>query len=95
MGNKEDEATRRKRLLFRCAHRGIRELDLILGHFSRTILPQLDGKQLDSFEAILHAGDSDLYEWISGRNQPPPELDSQIIDMILNIRIDKVNNCQN
>jgi len=95
MGGKEDKATRRKRLLFRCNHRGIRELDLILGHFSRTILPQLDGKQLDSFESILHAGDNDLYKWISGRDQPPPELDSQIMDMILNIKIDKVNNCQN
>ena len=95
MGGKEDEATRRKRLLFRCAHCGIRELDLILGHFSRTILPELDGKQLDSFEAILHASDNDLYKWICGRDQPPPELDSQIIDIILNIKIDKVNNCQN
>jgi antitoxin CptB len=93
MSGKEDEVTRRKRLLFRCTHCGIRELDLILGHFSRTVLPQLDGKQLDNFEAILHAGDNDLYGWISGRDQPPPELDSQIINMILNIKIDKVNNC--
>ena len=95
MSGKKDEVTRRKRLLFRCTHCGIRELDLILGHFSRTVLPQLDGKQLDNFEVILHACDNDLYGWISGHDQPPPDLDSQIIDMIQNIKIDKVNNCQN
>ncbi len=92
MNGKEDEAMRRKRLLFRCTHRGIRELDLILGHFARTELPRLDAKQLDSFEAILDVDDSDLYKWVSGRKRPPPELDSQVMDMILNIKIDKVNN---
>ena len=64
------------------------------GHFARTVLPQLDSQQLDSFEAILNAGDNDLYKWISGRERPPHELDSQVMELILNIKIDEVNNCQ-
>lgn len=93
MNGTEDEATRRKRLFFRCTHRGIRELDLILGHFARTVLPGLDGNQLDNFEAILDAGDNDLYEWISGHGRPPPELDTPVMKLLLNIKIDIVNNC--
>ena len=94
MSGTEPDERRRKRLFFRCTHCAIRELDLILGHFARTVLPQLDSQQLDSFEAILNAGDNDLYKWISGRERPPPELNSQVMELILSIKIDKVNNCQ-
>jgi antitoxin CptB len=94
MSGTEPDERRRKRLFFRCTHCGIRELDLILGHFAKTALPQLDSQQLDSLEAILNAGDNDLYKWISGRGWPPPELNSQVMELILNIKIDKVNNCQ-
>ena len=94
MSGTEPDERRRKRLFFRCTHCAIRELDLILGHFARTVLPQLDSQQLDSFEAILNAGDNDLYKWISGRERPSPELDSQVMELILSIKIDKVNNCQ-
>lgn len=93
MNETEDEAVRRKRLLFRCTHRGIRELDMILGQFARTVLPGLDGNQLDNFETILDAADNDLYEWISGRAMPPPAMDTPVMKLLINFKIDAVNNC--
>jgi antitoxin CptB len=44
---------RRRRLLFRCWHRGTQENDLILGSFAQQSLNNLDGAQLDRFEALL------------------------------------------
>src|ERR1700676_3990598 len=37
---------RRKRLLFRCWHRGTREMDLILGRFAEAGIPGLAAEQL-------------------------------------------------
>jgi antitoxin CptB len=38
---------RRKRLLFRCWHRGTKELDLIIGGFADVHLPTLTDDELD------------------------------------------------
>ncbi|HJO88236.1 MAG TPA: succinate dehydrogenase assembly factor 2 [Alphaproteobacteria bacterium] len=93
MNGKGNELTRRKRLLFRCTHRGVRELDIILGQFARAFLPQMDSQQLDDFESLLEADDNDLYEWISGRTVPPPVMDTHVIKLLINFKIDVINNC--
>jgi antitoxin CptB len=41
---------RRRRLLFRCWHRGIREMDLVLGRFADAQLPTLSDVALDELE---------------------------------------------
>ena len=41
---------RRKRLLFRCWHRGTQEIDLIFGTFAETALTGFSTEQLDRFE---------------------------------------------
>ena len=93
MNGKGNELTRRKRLLFRCTHRGVRELDIILGQFARAFLPQMDSQQLDDFESLLEADDIDLYVWISGRTVPPPVMDTHVIKLLINFKIDVINNC--
>ncbi len=63
---------RRKRILFRCWHRGIREMDLILGQFADQELAGLDDSELDALELIMIEEDNDLVKWITGE-QPVPE----------------------
>jgi len=41
---------RRRRLLFRCWHRGIREMDLVLGRFADAQLASLADRELDELE---------------------------------------------
>src|SRR3990167_975843 len=48
-----DLAMRRRRLRFRVWHRGMREVDLILGRFADAHLAELDEADLSSFEALL------------------------------------------
>jgi succinate dehydrogenase flavin-adding protein (antitoxin of CptAB toxin-antitoxin module) len=62
---------RRRRFLFRCWHRGTQEIDLLLGSFAETSLDDLDGAQLDRFEALLDCPDADLFDWITGRSGYP------------------------
>ena len=43
---------RRKRLLFRCWHRGTREMDLILGRFADSAIPTLSDGELAQLERL-------------------------------------------
>jgi antitoxin CptB len=77
---------RRRRLLFRAWHRGIREMDLILGQFADTALADIDGADLDEFEAILGEDDNDLFKWICGKTAAPERLDTPLFARITAFR---------
>jgi antitoxin CptB len=71
---RETPETRLKRLRMRAWHRGIKEMDLILGRWADTHLAEADPATLDAFEAVLAEADQDLYAWVSGQSEPPPSL---------------------
>ncbi|HYE48148.1 MAG TPA: succinate dehydrogenase assembly factor 2 [Azospirillaceae bacterium] len=75
-------AIRRKRLIFRSWHRGIREMDLLMGTFADRHVPGFDQGQLDRYEAFLHMSDPDVYNWISGREPVPPEFDNDVFQLL-------------
>ncbi len=57
---------RRKRLLFRCWHRGTREMDLILGRFADAEIADLSDAELTALEELIELPDPDLYNAFSG-----------------------------
>jgi antitoxin CptB len=63
---------RRRRILFRCWHRGIREMDLVFGQFAENEIANLSEAELDEFEAIMAEEDNDLVRWVMG-TWPVPE----------------------
>jgi antitoxin CptB len=65
------DADRRKRLRFRAWHRGMKEMDLILGTFADAHLAQMNADDLDAFERLIEMPDADLLSWISGNGEPP------------------------
>ncbi|TPW33199.1 succinate dehydrogenase assembly factor 2 [Martelella alba] len=69
-----DLEPRRRRMLFRCWHRGIREMDLILGQFAEERLETMDEATLDLFEMIMAEEDNDLINWINGARPVPEHL---------------------
>ncbi|HKF70646.1 MAG TPA: succinate dehydrogenase assembly factor 2 [Stellaceae bacterium] len=77
---------RRKRLLFRSWHRGTKEADLLLGSFAERHLPAFTREQIDRYEALLAADDTDLLAWIAGRAQPPAERESDVLRLLLAFR---------
>jgi antitoxin CptB len=62
---------RLRRLRMRSWHRGIREMDLVLGGFADGALPGLAPEALDAYEALLVENDHDIYGWIAGRAEAP------------------------
>jgi antitoxin CptB len=72
MAVSEDLAMRRRRLRFRCWHRGMKEVDLLLGRFADARLERLGEDDLAAFEALLDTPDQDILGWIVN-GEPVPE----------------------
>jgi antitoxin CptB len=69
---------RRKKLLFRAWHRGMREMDLIMGRFAESALDAMSDAELDTFELLIEAPDRDLLAWIIGREPTPSNYDTPV-----------------
>jgi len=74
---------RRKRLQFRAWHRGLREVDLLLGRFADATIVSLDESELASFEILLDLPDPDVLSWIVGEADVPAEDDSPLLRRVL------------
>jgi antitoxin CptB len=68
---KETTESRRKRLLWRASHRGMREMDVLLGGFAHAHIDTLDETELDELETIVGLPDQDLMSWILGDSPVP------------------------
>jgi antitoxin CptB len=64
---------RRKRILFRCWHRGTREMDLILGRFADAEIATLKEDELLQLERLIDVPDPDLYAALTGGAALAPE----------------------
>ena len=69
---------RRRRLLFRCWHRGIREMDLIMGRFADAEIGALTEGELDELERLIEVPDRDLLAWITRESPTPSEYDTAL-----------------
>ena len=77
---------RRRRLLFRCWHRGTREMDLVLGRFADAEIANLRDDELAQLERLIEVPDPDLYAAVTGDKPLPPEFASGLFDRIKSFR---------
>jgi antitoxin CptB len=77
---------RRKRILFRCWHRGTREMDLILGRFADAEIANLSETELVQFETLMEVPDPDLYAALTGKMPPAPEYADGLFQRIKSFR---------
>jgi antitoxin CptB len=73
---------RRKRMLFRCWHRGVKEMDLLLGGYAQAKIDVLDEAQLDQLEHLMDAGDNDLLAWFTGKDPVPAQYDTDMFKAV-------------
>ena len=69
---------RRRKILFRAWHRGMREMDLIMGRFADAEIGNFSEEELDEFERLIEVLDRDLLSWITGEAQVPENYDSDV-----------------
>src|SRR6202022_3090445 len=77
---------RRKRLLFRCWHRGTREMDLVLGRFADAEIANLKDDELAQLERLIEVPAPDLYAALTGDKPLAPEYANAVFDRIKSFR---------
>ena len=69
---------RRRKLLFRSWHRGIREMDLIMGGFADASIAAMTDGELDELERLLDVPDQEIYSWFTGEGTIPAQFDNAL-----------------
>lgn len=73
---------KRKQLIFRSMHRGTKEMDLLLGTFAQKNIPSFSDEELAEYDALLQLSDPDLYNWITGKEETPANLNGGVMDKL-------------
>ena len=69
---------RRRRLLFRAWHRGMREVDLITGRFADAHIGALTEAEVADFERLMDVPEPDLLNWVMGAAEIPASHDTTL-----------------
>ena len=75
---------RRKKILMRAWHRGIKEMDLMFGRFVDGELDNLSDEELSQLEMLLDQFDRDLLQWFTDELPVPEAFDCAIFHKIKN-----------
>jgi antitoxin CptB len=62
--------TRRRRAAWRAAHRGTKELDLLIGGYAQRRLSSMEDPELAEFEEFLAASEPELQSWLLAPEMP-------------------------
>jgi antitoxin CptB len=74
---------RRRRLLFRSWHRGIREMDMVYGRFADAQIAALSEPELNDYEKLLELRDQQVFDWVFGAQPLDPDYDTPLFRRLL------------
>lgn len=77
---------RRKKLLWRANHRGIREMDILLGGFAAQRIADMTRLELDALEALIELPDQEMLSWITGETSIPDTITNPLLPEFLRFR---------
>ncbi|KAK2163036.1 hypothetical protein LSH36_87g06047 [Paralvinella palmiformis] len=82
----ETSDLKRARLLYQSRKRGMLENGILLSRFADRYLQKLTEEQLDQYDNLINkpSNDWDIFHWISGKSLPPPEYQSEVMNMLQN-----------
>jgi antitoxin CptB len=79
----DDElAVRRRKLKFRSWHRGMQEMDLIMGRFADACVDAMGPAELDGYEQLMETPDPELFGWVLAEEPPPADVDSPMLQRL-------------
>lgn len=82
MTSSDTLSIRRKKALYRAQHRGMREMDLLLGTFAAASLDGMSESDLGEFETMLDLLDGDVLKWLTGETPVPERHDTDLFRRI-------------
>jgi len=76
---------------FRSWHRGTRGSDRLLGEVGDRHLAGFGEDEIAQYERLLERSDPDIYNWYTGREAPPDELDGTVLRLLLDFKREPVS----
>ncbi len=73
---------RRRRLLYRAWHRGIKEMDLLYGRFIDAHVESLSDDEMDALERLFEEPDQVVLSWITGAAAVSTEHDTPLFQKL-------------
>jgi len=74
---------RKKKILFKCTHRGSKELDILLGSYVKKFIHSLTIKQLDHLDSLLSFDDIYLFSVLTKKSEIDPKMDKSLVKQII------------
>lgn len=68
--------------MFRAEHRGMQEMDIILGQYAKEHAPFMGESELAEFERLMESLDRDLFKWFTGEGPVPASHDTPLFRAI-------------
>lgn len=76
----------RKRLLWRAMHRGIKEMDIVVGGFAQARLSGMSNGELVLFELLLEIPDQELLSWVTAQESVPEKWNTPLLHEMIGFR---------
>lgn len=80
----------RQKVRYRAWHRGMLEMDMILGPFADAHVVQYDVAQLERLEKLMDEADGDLLKWILGQEPAPAHIDAELVEILSQYQIERL-----
>ena len=74
---------RKKKILFKCTHRGTKELDMLLGNYVSNHINKLKSKELDYLDVILDFNDMDLFKILTKKKKINEKMNKFFVKKII------------
>ena len=74
---------RKKKILFKCTHRGTKELDMLLGNYVSNHINKLKSRELDYLDVILDFNDMDLFKILSKKKKINEKMNKFFVKKII------------
>lgn len=74
---------RKKKILFKCTHRGTKELDTLLGNYVSNHINVLKSKELDYLDVILDFNDIDLFKILTKKKKINEKMNKFFVKKII------------
>ncbi len=76
-------SSRQKKLLFKCTHRGTKELDVLLGRYVSYNISSFNVDQLSDLEVILDLNDLYLFNILTNKEKINNNINKKLIKSII------------
>ena len=87
----EDIEIFRKKLLFKSSHRGVREMDILIGNFTKNFICLFDINELICLDSLLDFEDDIIYKMILGKLDIPKAINSRVTHLLIDYSNNKDN----